>query len=87
MSREPSDYSSEFFFEEQPDRSSIKPLPNTIEEIYMQAIEAKKKISKKNTRKKEKKENKVLKKEVEFVPRYEDIQELLKLKKTINNLK
>ena len=49
-SRKSSDeYSSNILnYEEEPDRCAIKALPETIEEIYNQAIEAKKKIAKKS---------------------------------------
>lgn len=76
--------STQNYLEEEPDRSTIKQLPESIEEIYIQAIEAKKKITKKNTKKKDKKEHRILKKEIEFVPREQDINYLLQLK---NNLK
>ena len=42
-------------FDEEPERSSIKALPETIQEIYDLANESKKRTNKKNTKKKDKK--------------------------------
>lgn len=65
-------------------RSDIKPLPNSIEEIYELAQEVKKKADKK-IKKKEKKGKNQGKKEIDFIPTWDDIQQLMN--QASNNLK
>lgn len=57
-------------------RSDIRPLPNTIQEIYELAQEVKKKADRK-VKKKDKKGKGECKKQADFIPTWDDINQLL----------
>lgn len=59
-------------------RSDIRPLPNSIEQIYQLAQEVKKKADKK-VKKKEKKGKNENNKDSDFIPTWEDIQYVMNL--------